>query len=94
MLRRKVKKWVDGDSGTFTNGEKFRLARVRAPEKNRRGGTTALRSASGMTSRQNNIVNVEKVARDKYGRSLVEMSNKHGSINNRLRKKGYTNKGR
>jgi micrococcal nuclease len=94
MIRKKIKKWHDGDSGVFSNGEKFRLARVRAPEKNRKGGSTALRSASGMSSRTNGRVSVERVARDKYGRSIVEIKNKHGSINDRLRKKGYTNKGR
>jgi len=94
MNRKKIKKWYDGDSGVFSNGEQFRLARVRAPEKNKKEGSTALRSASGMTSRQNNFVNVNKVAKDKYGRSIVEISNKHGSVNNRLRQRGYANKGR
>ena len=90
---RKVK-FTDGDSGTYSDGTKFRLSNVRAPESNQSGGSKAKKVASGMVGRSKSRVNIEEVGRDKYGRILVNMKNKDGSINERLRKKGYTNKGR
>ncbi|NPE28670.1 nuclease [Methanococcoides sp. SA1] len=87
-------KFVDGDSGFFADGTPFRLENVRAPEKNQYGGLKAKKVASGMAGRSKNYVNIEEVGKDKYGRTLVKMKNKDGSINERLRKKGYTNKGR
>ena len=93
-MSRKIKKWTDGDSGTFADGTEFRLANVRATEKNKIGGLKALKTVAGMTARSGNLVNVKVVAKGKYGRVIVEMSNKDGSINERMRKKGYTNKGR
>ena len=94
MVRRKILKWIDGDAGMFTNGSKFRLANVRSPERNQRGASTATRRASGMTGRSNRWVNWKTVARDKYGREVGSMSNKDGSINERMRARGSKNKGR
>ena len=93
-MRRKIKKWLDGDSGYFSDGTPFRLARVRAPEKHQFGGRRATNVAAGMTGRSNGNVSVRTVATGKYGRKIVEMSNKDGSINNRLLRKGFRNKGR
>lgn len=91
---RKVK-FTDGDSGVYVaDGTRFRLISVRAPEKNQDGGSKSTRVASGMVGRSNGRVSIEEVGRDKYGRVLVNMKNKDGSINDRMRKKGYTNKGR
>ncbi|AFV24474.1 nuclease [Methanolobus psychrophilus R15] len=87
-------KFKDGDSGTFSDGTGFRLSNVRAPEKKQVGGQKAKKVASGMVGRSKGRVNIEEVGRDKYGRLLVKMSNKDGSVNERMRKKGYTNKGR
>lgn len=94
MARKKIAQWDDGDSGIFTDGTRFRLNRVRAPESHQFGGETATRRAAGMTGQSNGVVNVKPVARDKYNRVIVEMSNQHGSINNRLLKRGSKNKGR
>jgi len=94
MVRKKITKWIDGDSGVFTDGTNFRLTNVRAPEKNKRGGTKATKVAAGISGRSNGFVTVKQVGKDRYGRALVEMSNKDGSINKRLRNKGYKNKGR
>ncbi|MBU0650562.1 thermonuclease family protein, partial [bacterium] len=58
------------------------------------GGKSATKRAAGMTGQSNGLVNIKPVARDKYGRLLVEMSNSSGSINNRLIKRGCANKGR
>ncbi|RJQ21871.1 nuclease [Candidatus Woesearchaeota archaeon] len=93
MKRKRIDHWHDGDSGYFTDGTPFRLANVRAPEKHQFGGSKATRTAAGMTSRSNGYVNVQVVGKS-YGRSVVTMSNGDGSINTRLRRKGYWNKGR
>lgn len=93
MVLRKIKKWIDGDSGIFANGEQFRLANVRAQEKHQYGGSKATKVVAGMSARSNGYVNVTKVAKDHYGRTLVKMSNKDGSINKRMIAKGYKNKG-
>jgi len=85
MVRKKVKKWVDGDSGILTDGTKFRLEGVRAPEKHQFWGSKATRVAAGMTGRSEGSVNVTKKGKDSDGRDIVEMSNKDGSINERLR---------
>jgi micrococcal nuclease len=67
---------------------------VRAPEKHQFGGSKATKVVAGMTGRSKGWVNVKQVGKDRYDRVIVEMSNKDGSINGRLRKKGYKNKGR
>jgi len=92
--RKRVRKWDDGDSGIFTDGTRFRLKDVRANERHQFGGSKATKTAAGMTGRSKGFVKVKKVARDKYGRDVVDMWNKDGSINNRMKKKGYGNKGR
>lgn len=94
MVRKKVKQLDDGDSGSFSDGTKFRLNNVRCHEKHQYGGSTAKRTLAGMLGRTGNVINWNPVARDKYGRQVGNMSNKDGSINQRMRKKGYTNKGR
>ena len=94
MVKKKVKKWTDGDSGVFADGSRFRLRNVRAPEYKSKTGKRAKRSASGMTGRSKSWVGIKTYAKDKYGRFVVDMWNKDGSVNKRLRKKGYTNKGR
>ena len=93
-MKKKVSRWQDGDSGWFSDGTQFRLARVRAPEKYQFGSETATRRAAGMTGQSRGFVNVQPVARDSYGRVLVEMSNNSGSINSRLLRRGSKNRGR
>jgi len=90
---KKIKRWIDGDSGYFTDGRGFRLAGVRAPEKYQFGGHKATRTAAGMTARYGGAVNVNRVG-GSYGRDVVNMFNQDGSINQRMKDKGYTNKGR
>jgi len=92
--RKKIKSLDDGDSGKFTDGTSFRLARVRAHEKHQFGGSTAKRTLAGMIGRTKGNVQVKTVARGTYGRKVIEMKNKDGSINERMRKRGYKNKGR
>ena len=94
IRRKRISQWDDGDSGKFTDGKRFRLKDVRAHEKHQFGGPRATKTAAGMIGRTRGFVNVKKVAIDKYGRDLVEMWNKDGSINKRMIKRGYGNKGR
>lgn len=93
MQRKRIDHWYDGDSGVFTDGTRFRLANVQAPERYQFGGEKATRTAAGMTGQSRGFVNVRTVAKS-YGRDVVELWNGDGSINARLRKKGYTNRGR
>ncbi len=88
MVRKRVDYWHDGDSGRFTDGTWFRLARVNAPEKHRAGGERATRTAAGMAGQSNGYVNVRNIGRS-YNRAVVEMRNGDGSINERLRRRGY-----
>ena len=92
--RKKVKKWNDGDSGVFTDGTRFRLSNVRANEKHQFGGSKATKNAAGMSGRSKGNVSWKPVARDVYGRQVGEMRNKDGSVNQRMRNKGYKKKGR
>lgn len=91
--KKRIDHWTDGDSGVFTDGTRFRLAGVRAPEKRQKGAGRATRSAAGMSGQTKGYVQVKRVGKS-YGRDVVEMSNKHGSINKRLRNRGYRNSGR
>jgi endonuclease YncB( thermonuclease family) len=93
MGKKRIDRWIDGDSGYFTDGTEFRLANVRAPEKYQFGGSRATKIVSGMSGRSDGYVNVRVVGRS-YGRAVVTMSNSDGSINTRMKRKGYTNRGR
>ena len=93
MPRKRIDHWIDGDTGEFTDGTIFRLAGVRAPEKHQFGGSKATKAASGMSGRSQGFVNINIVGKS-YGRPVVEMWNKDGSINERMRKRGYKKKGR
>ena len=84
IVRKKVTKWYDGDSGEFSDGTKFRLSNVSAPERHQFGAEKATRRAAGMTGQSGGRINWRKVARDRYGREVGTMSNQHGSINQRL----------
>lgn len=94
MVKKRIDYWDDGDSGIFTDGTRFRLARVRAPESHQFGGETATRRAAGMSGQSRGFVNITSIGRDRYGRLLVEMSNQNDSINNRLLRRGSKNRGR
>jgi endonuclease YncB( thermonuclease family) len=93
MVKKRIEHWIDGDTGRFTDGRFFRLARVHAPEHYQFGGITATKRAAGMTAQSRGFVHVNVVG-DSYGRQVVEMRNQHGSINNRLIARGCRNKGR
>ncbi|MBS3106430.1 nuclease [Candidatus Woesearchaeota archaeon] len=92
-MKKRIDHWIDGDTGIFTDGRIFRLAGVRAPEHHQFGGETATRRVAGMTGQSNGLVNVRRVG-GSYGRDVVELRNGDGSINGRMRSRGYTHSGR
>ena len=81
--------FFDGDSGQFSNGERFRLADVRSPDKNEVDYMKAKRILSGMAGRSKGWVSVEEVGIDPYGRVIVKLENQDGSINERMKQRGY-----
>ena len=81
--------FIDGDSGQFSNGERFRMADVRSPEEDDPDYLKAKRILSGMAGRSHRWVTVEQVGIDQYGRLLVNLFNKDGSINDRMKQRGY-----
>ena len=81
--------FFDGDSGQFSNGERFRMADVRSPEEDDPDYIKAKRIVSGMAGRFHKWVSVEEVGIDQYGRVLVKLYNEDGSINDRMRQRGY-----
>ena len=56
--------FFDGDSGQFSNGERFRLADVRSPEEDDPDYLKAKRILSGMAGRSHRMVTVEEVGID------------------------------
>ncbi|MCG7850467.1 MAG: thermonuclease family protein [ANME-2 cluster archaeon] len=81
--------FFDGDSGQFSNGERFRLADVRSPDKEDPGYMKAKRSLSAMAGRSHRMVTVKEVGIDPYGRVIVYLENQDGSINERMKQRGY-----
>ena len=79
--RKKIKLLDDCDSGSFADGIRFRLKNVRAYEKHQFGGFIAKRILAGMMGRIKGVVQVRTVARGHYGREIVEIKNKDGSVN-------------
>lgn len=81
--------FFDGDSGQFSNGERFRLADVRSPDKDDPDYLKAKRIVSGMAGRSHRMVTVDEVGIDPYGRLLVKLENQDGSLNERMKLRGY-----
>ena len=88
MAKRKetVKRVIDGD--TFTTASRkhsVRLANVDAPEKGTKGGAAATNALKGLIGDQK--VEVNTVARDKYGRAVANVIAYGKSVNNDMNKK-------
>lgn len=84
--KERVTKVIDGDTFRTSHRKKsIRLADVDAPEKGRRGATTATRYLKSLIS--NKIVTVEVVARDIYGRTVANVKVGRRSVNKAMREK-------
>ena len=79
---------IDGD--TFKTGSRknsIRLANVNAPEKGSPGAVKATQALREIINGE--VVSVETVARDKYGRSVATVKVGNRSVNAAMRRKGY-----
>jgi len=86
--KEKVSSVIDGD--TFKTGSRnnsIRLANVNAPEKGTPGAAQATRTLRDIIAGE--VVSVETVARDKYGRSVATVKVGNRSVNAAMRRKGY-----
>lgn len=80
----KVKKIVDGDTfETASRKHPVRLANVEAPEKGEKGYAKAKRKLEGLIGGQ--VVTIRPMARDKYGRTVANVSVGETSVNLEMR---------
>ena len=83
-----VTRVIDGD--TFMTGSRknpVRLANVNTPEKKSRGAGAASQALRNLI--QGQIVAIETVARDKYGRTVASIRVGNRSVNAAMRREGY-----
>ena len=81
-----VTRVIDGD--TFTTASRkhpIRLANVDAPEKGQPGGAKATQDLRELL--QGKQVEIDTVARDKYGRSVANVKHGGKSVNRAMRRK-------
>ena len=91
MVTGKVTKVIDGDTFKVKGGKPIRLANVRAPELGTKGGAKARndlqKTIGGKT------VNYTPVGKS-YGRTVANVKIAGKSVNQVMRNKGYTKKGK
>jgi len=88
MAKRKetVTRVIDGDTfRTSSRKHSIRLANVDAPEKGRKGGAKATKQLKSLIQGQK--VEVETIARDKYGRSVARVKVDGKSVNLTMNKR-------
>ena len=81
-----VKRVIDGD--TFVTGSRknpVRLANVNAPEKGQTGSVKATKNLKNLIQGQQ--VQINTVARDKYGRSVAKVKVGNKSVNKAMNQK-------
>lgn len=86
MARKELGKTArDGDSfSTSSRKNDVRLAEVNAPEKGQPGYDAAKQKLQSLVAKQ--TVEIEPVARDKYGRTVAKVTAKGKSVNNAMKK--------
>jgi len=87
MAKEKVQKIIDGDTFITKQGTKVRLSNVNAPEKGHRGAPQARKDLTKLISRQE--VNIQQVARDRYGRIVANVKIGSKSVNKAMKEKGW-----
>lgn len=86
--KEKVTRIIDGDTfETESRKKPVRLADVNAPEKGKRGATTATNALGDLIQGQE--VTIETVARDKYERSVAKVKSGRRSVNKTMQQRGY-----
>lgn len=84
--KERVTKVIDGDTfKTASRKNSIRLANVNAPEMGTKGGSIAKRGLSNLIAGQ--MVSVDTVARDVYGRSVANVKVGRKSVNRAMRTK-------
>lgn len=84
--KEKVTRVIDGDTfQTSTRKHSVRLANVNAPEKNQSGGKAATNALKSLI--QGKKVQVDTVARDKYGRAVANVKVNSNSVNAAMNRK-------
>lgn len=86
--KEKVTRIIDGD--TLMTGPRktpVRLANVNAPERGSRRAAAATQALRDLVLGQ--MVSVETVGRDKYGRSMANVKVDNRSVNEAMRRRGY-----
>ena len=81
--KEQVSRVIDGDTFRTTSGKNpVRLARVNAPEKGARGATAGKQKLARLI--EGKEVSIRTIARDVYGRSVVNVKVRKKSVNKYL----------
>ena len=91
MTRAKVTKVIDGDTFRVKGGKNIRLSNVRAPELGTKGGAKAKQELNSLISKK--TVNYNTVGKS-YGREVANVRVGGKLVNQAMRNKGYTQKGK
>ena len=91
MAKGKVSRVIDGDTFRITGGKSIRLANVNAPELGTRGGAKARNELKTVIGGK--TVSYRAVTKS-YGRTVANVKVGAKSVNQVMRNKGYTNKGK
>ena len=82
--RERVTRVIDGDTfQTASRKKSVRLANVDAPERKSRGGAAATKALRDLIGGE--MVSVDTVARDKYGRAVAKVKVGRRSVNKAVR---------
>ncbi len=91
MSKGKVTKVIDGDTFKIKGGKAIRLANVKAPEMGTKGGAKARNELQDLIGGK--TINYDKIGKS-YGRHVANVKIAGKSVNQTMRNKGYTNKGK
>ena len=91
MTKGKVTRVIDGDTFKVQEGKAIRLANVKAPELGTKGGAKARNELK--TQIDGKTVTYKTVGKS-YGRDVANVKVAGKSVNQTMRNKGYTKKGK
>jgi endonuclease YncB( thermonuclease family) len=83
MTKVVIREWADGDSGTLSDGTRFRMSSVYAPDRYEAGyGASTVRTRRMLPEGEE--VEAKFVGTDSYGRRIVEIAKNGRNINSVL----------
>lgn len=91
MAKGKVTKIIDGDTFKIKGGKSIRLSNVRAPELGAKGGAEAKQELDSLIHKK--TVSYTTVGKS-YGREVANVRIGGKLVNQAMRNKGYTKKGK